>query len=90
MAAINVSTPNDSVVTFASLTDPVPLDSDQMGHVAGGSVAEITSGAMRAAGAGAVAGSFAVGFAVGTELDKGLGISDKISDWAAEHFPWPW
>jgi hypothetical protein len=38
----------------------------------------------------ALLGAFAVGYALGEAIDEGTGLSDTISDWAAEHIPWPW
>lgn len=38
----------------------------------------------------ALLGAFFVGYALGEAIDEGTGLSDTISDWAAEHFPWPW
>jgi hypothetical protein len=37
----------------------------------------------------AAAAAFAVGFALGEKLDEETGLSDKISDWAADNIPWP-
>lgn len=36
-----------------------------------------------------LAGAFAVGFAIGEAIDEGTGLSDEVSDWLAEHIPWP-
>lgn len=36
-----------------------------------------------------LAGAFEVGFAIGEAIDEGTGLSDEISDWLAEHIPWP-
>lgn len=38
----------------------------------------------------AITAAFAAGYAIGEVIDDGTGLSDTISDWAAEHFPWPW
>lgn len=37
----------------------------------------------------AAAAAFAVGFALGEKIDEAAGLSDKISDWAADNIPWP-
>lgn len=37
----------------------------------------------------AVVAAFAVGYAIGEVLDEETGLSDSISDWAAENIPWP-
>jgi hypothetical protein len=37
----------------------------------------------------AAAAAFAVGYALGEKIDEETGLSDKISDWAADKFPWP-
>jgi hypothetical protein len=36
-----------------------------------------------------IVGAFAVGWEIGTFIDEKTGISDAISDWAAENIPWP-
>jgi hypothetical protein len=38
----------------------------------------------------ALVGAFWVGVAIGEAIDEGTGLSDTISDWAADHIPWPW
>ena len=38
----------------------------------------------------ALLGAFFVGYALGEAIDEATGLSDTISDWAAEHIPWPW
>lgn len=35
-------------------------------------------------------GAFELGWHIGEKIDEETGISDKISDWLAENFPWPW
>jgi hypothetical protein len=37
----------------------------------------------------AASAAFAVGYAIGEKLDDELGLSDTISDWAADNIPWP-
>jgi len=35
-------------------------------------------------------GAFELGWHIGEKIDEETGASDKISDWLAENFPWPW
>lgn len=35
-------------------------------------------------------GVFELGWHVGEKIDVGTGVSDKISDWLDDNFPWPW
>lgn len=35
-------------------------------------------------------GAFELGWFVGEKIDEETGASDKISDWLADNFPWPW
>ena len=39
---------------------------------------------------GLLVGAFELGWAIGEKIDEETGVSDKISDWLAENFPWPW
>ncbi|WP_143138772.1 hypothetical protein [Lentzea waywayandensis] len=38
----------------------------------------------------AILGAFLVGYALGEKIDEGTGLSESISDWAADNIPWPW
>jgi hypothetical protein len=59
------------------------LDADEMSTVVGG--AGLGPGAGQA-----VVQAFKFGYNVGTIVDKKTKLSDKVSDWAAKNFPWPW
>jgi hypothetical protein len=50
---------------------------------------EVTAAAAPVGTAGAAVAAFEVGYALGTKIDEAAGLSDKISDWAAENIPWP-
>ena len=63
-------------LTLCSESELVPLDPEGASGVFGGN-------------ARAASVAFRVGYAIGGVLDRKYGLSDRISDWAARNFPWP-
>jgi hypothetical protein len=63
------------------------LDEKLMATINGGE--SILGGAKGAVGGAAAYAFFRAGYWFGTQLDQEYGLSDKISDWAAENIPWP-